>query len=130
MSHVPHELHDEFPADAPILHELKLTDSHFRKLSDSYHEVNRAIHRAETNVEPASGQMLEQMNYLAGIIRKAQQKKMIRSDFKAEHIADIFAAILSTVIVGLLKEKPSCFEDPKNISGYIFDLFMNGVGSK
>ena len=61
MSHVPHELHDEFPADAPILHELKLTDSHFRKLSDSYHEVNRAIHRAETNVEPASGQMLEEL---------------------------------------------------------------------
>ena len=64
---------------------------------------------------------------LAGIIRKAQQKKMIRSDFKAEHIADIFAAILSTVIVGLLKEKPSCFEDPKNISGFRqFSDFLMG----
>ncbi|MDY6859393.1 MAG: YdcH family protein, partial [Pseudomonadota bacterium] len=25
---------------------------HFAKLVDEYHEVNRAIHRAETNVEP------------------------------------------------------------------------------
>ena len=75
----------------------------------------------------SSALMSEHMNYLAGIIRKAQQQKIIRSDFKAEHIADIFAAILSTVIVGLLKEKPSCFENIKNISGYIFDLFMNGV---
>ena len=74
-----------------------------------------------------SALMSEHMNYLAGIIREAQREKVIRSNFKAEHIADIFAAILSTVIVGLLKEKPGCFENLKNISGFIFDIFMNGV---
>ena len=75
----------------------------------------------------ASELILEHMSYLADIIREAQQQKVIRSDFKAEHVADIFTAILSTVIVGLLKEKPSRFGELKNISGYIFDLFMNGV---
>ena len=75
----------------------------------------------------SSAIMSDHMNYLAGIIRKAQQEKVIRSDFKAEHIADIFAAILSTVIVGLLKEKPGRFENLKNIADFIFDLFMNGV---
>jgi len=71
--------------------------------------------------------MLEHMSYLADIIRKAQQQKIIRSDFKAEHIADIFIAILSTVIVGILKEKSSCFAELKNVSNYIFSLFINGV---
>lgn len=52
MSHVPHELHEEFPDKVEKIHELKTSDQHFQKLFDAYHEVNRAIHRAETNVEP------------------------------------------------------------------------------
>ena len=52
MSHVPHELHEEFPDKVEKIHELKTRDAHFQKLFDEYHDVNRAIHRAETNVEP------------------------------------------------------------------------------
>lgn len=52
MSHTPHELAEEFPDKHDRLHELKETNPHFAKLSDEYHELNRAIHRAETNVEP------------------------------------------------------------------------------
>lgn len=48
----PHELHEEFPDKADQLHNLKETDAHFRKLAEEYHTVNRAIHRAETNMEP------------------------------------------------------------------------------
>lgn len=52
MSHTPHELAEEFPDQADKIHELKTSDSHFAKLMDDYHEVNRAVHRAETEVEP------------------------------------------------------------------------------
>lgn len=52
MSHVPHELASAFPEYAERLHELKLSDAHFSRLCDEYHELNRTIHRAETNVEP------------------------------------------------------------------------------
>lgn len=52
MSHTPHELAEEFPADVERMHKLKMTDAHFAKLMDAYHEVNRAVHRAETGVEP------------------------------------------------------------------------------
>lgn len=52
MSHTPHELSEEFPDKTERIQELKTTDSHFRKLHEDYHVVNRAIHRAETNVEP------------------------------------------------------------------------------
>ncbi|HKL04929.1 MAG TPA: DUF465 domain-containing protein [Roseovarius sp.] len=52
MSHTPHELHEEFPELADKITELKTSDAHFAKLADEYHELNRAVHRAETNVEP------------------------------------------------------------------------------
>ena len=52
MSHVPHELSEEFPHMQEEIHRLKSSDAHFSRLFDEYHEVNRAIHRAETNVEP------------------------------------------------------------------------------
>lgn len=54
MSHTPHELSEEFPDQVERLHQLKLSDSHFSRLADEYHEINRAIHRIETNIEPTS----------------------------------------------------------------------------
>ena len=52
MSHTPHELAEEFPDKVDAMHTLKQSDAHFSRLADEYHEVNRAVHRAETNVEP------------------------------------------------------------------------------
>jgi uncharacterized protein YdcH (DUF465 family) len=54
MSHVPHELAEEFPDQTDRIHDLKMSNAHFARLADEYHEVNRAIHRAETRVEPIS----------------------------------------------------------------------------
>jgi len=61
MSHVPHELHEEFPEAAETLHKLKTHDAHFAKLADEYHSVNREVHRIETDVEPASDEVLEDL---------------------------------------------------------------------
>lgn len=52
MSHTPHELAEEFPEHVDLMHKMREKDAHFAKLSDEYHEVNRAVHRAETDVEP------------------------------------------------------------------------------
>lgn len=61
MSHTPHELNEEFPEHADRIHALKTSDAHFGKLFDEYHEVNRAVHRAETDVEPTDDTNLENM---------------------------------------------------------------------
>lgn len=61
MSHVPHELAEEFPEHVEAMHTLKLNDARFAKLSDAYHDVNRAVHRAETNIEPTNDFHLEEM---------------------------------------------------------------------
>ena len=52
MTHTPHELAEEFPDKIEVMSQLKQTDAHFARLAEEYHEVNRSVHRAETNVEP------------------------------------------------------------------------------
>jgi uncharacterized protein len=61
MSHTPHELNEMFPDKVDAIHRLKLENAHFAKLADQYHEVNRAIHRIETEVEPTSDAHAEEL---------------------------------------------------------------------
>ncbi|SDG17101.1 hypothetical protein SAMN05216241_10694 [Limimonas halophila] len=60
MTHTPHELADEFPEHTQRIHDLKVSDDHFAKLADDYHEVNRQVHRMETDMEPVSDEVLEE----------------------------------------------------------------------
>ena len=61
MSHTPHELTDEFPELATQMAALRQSDTHFAKLGDDYHTINRALHRAETDVEPTSDVHMNEM---------------------------------------------------------------------
>lgn len=54
MTHTPNELADEFPDSAQRIHDLKMSDAHFVKLVDEYHDLNREIHRMQTEVDPAT----------------------------------------------------------------------------
>lgn len=53
MTHVPHELAEEFPDKKDGIHSLNENDAHFSKLTDEYHTINREIHRIETGISPA-----------------------------------------------------------------------------
>jgi uncharacterized protein len=61
MTHVPHELHEEFPEAGDLLHRLKLENAHFARLAEKYHGVNREIHRIESEAEAASDERAEQL---------------------------------------------------------------------
>lgn len=61
MSHTPHELMEEFPDKSDAMHRLKGEDAHFARMFDDYHTINRAIHRAETNVEPTDDLHMSEM---------------------------------------------------------------------
>ena len=54
MSHTPHELAEDFPDDVERIHALKEENAHFARLVEEYHAVNRAVHRAETGIEPCA----------------------------------------------------------------------------
>lgn len=60
-AHTPNQLHDEFPQDAEAIQHLKQTNAHFAKLAEEHHDINRAIHRVETDIEPASDMHLEDL---------------------------------------------------------------------
>ncbi len=55
-----HDLHHEFPEFDSKIHELKISDHHFKKLFDEYHEINNTIHRIETGAESAKDEVLNE----------------------------------------------------------------------
>lgn len=70
MSHTPHELSDDFPDQQDAIHALRARDSHFATLTNRYHEINRLVHRAETDIEP--------MDDLA--LGKLRKERMVMKD--------------------------------------------------
>ncbi|ERP98887.1 hypothetical protein Q669_01095 [Labrenzia sp. C1B10] len=62
---------------------MKTSDAHFARLADEYHTVNREVHRIETDVEPASDDVLEDL----------KKKRLNLKD----QIAAILAATANTV---------------------------------
>ena len=54
MSNTPHDLYEDFPEKTAKIHALKASDAHLARMVDEYHEVNRAVHRAETLIEPTT----------------------------------------------------------------------------
>ena len=52
MANTPHELAEEFPEFVEKMSTLKVDDAHFAKMAGEYHELNRKVHAAETNVAP------------------------------------------------------------------------------
>ena len=61
MTHVPHELAADFRELKDRIHELKVSDAHFAKLMAEYEEINRAVHRGETDVEPMSDEHINSL---------------------------------------------------------------------
>ena len=60
MSHVPHQLAEEFPDKVDRIHELKQTNPHFAVVVARYDEANHKVHLAETNIKPLDDiEMLE-----------------------------------------------------------------------
>ena len=61
MTHTPHELAEEFPEFKQQLHDLKVSNSHFVKLADEYHHLNREIHRIEAGIEGVTDEHAEEL---------------------------------------------------------------------
>ena len=55
-----HDLVHELPEHRDTIHNLKMTNNHFARLFDEYHEVDHEVHRIETRVETTSDDYLEE----------------------------------------------------------------------
>ena len=54
MSVEHHDLIHEFPQLKARIHDLKVSDVHFRSLFDEYHELTRSIEKMEDEVTPVA----------------------------------------------------------------------------
>ena len=54
-----HDLVHELPEHRQAIHDLKISNNHFARLFDEYHEVDHEVHRIETGVENTSDEYLE-----------------------------------------------------------------------
>ncbi len=59
--HIPHELPEEFPDETVLITRLAKTNYLFRQLAGRYDEVNRRIHRIESEEEPTEDAVLERL---------------------------------------------------------------------
>ena len=64
MLNEKHDLVHELPEHRETIHKLKMTDAHFSKLFEQYHEVDHEIHRIETDIETTSDDYLEEKKKL------------------------------------------------------------------
>ena len=82
MTHTPHELTADFPEHAEAIAKLRESDAHFGRLADEYHDLNREVHRAETDVAPVSDARMAELrkrrmslkDTLYGMLRQADAK--------------------------------------------------------
>ena len=81
MTHTPHALAADFPEFADRLSSLKASDAHLGRLADEYHALNRAVHRAETLVEPVDPAVETDMRK-----RRAALKDAIYARLRAEAV--------------------------------------------
>lgn len=59
MLNEKHDLIHELPQHRETIRNLKMTDNHFARLFDEYHEVDHEVHRIETGIENTSDDYLE-----------------------------------------------------------------------
>lgn len=56
-----HPLTFEFPEFTTKIHNLKIENTHFKKMFEEYDTLDHEIFKAESNAEPTSDEILNQM---------------------------------------------------------------------
>jgi len=56
-----HDLLHEFPEHKEKIHDLKVSDTHFRKMFDEYHEIDHQIHSYETGATATTDEHLNEL---------------------------------------------------------------------
>ena len=62
MSVEHHDLIHELPEFKDRIHELKVSDTHFRRLFDAYHDLTREVENMENEVTPVATHTEEEAN--------------------------------------------------------------------
>jgi uncharacterized protein len=58
--HIPHELREEFSAQAGLIEPLRTTNHDFERLASRFEDGNHCIRRIESGAEPADDGVVEE----------------------------------------------------------------------
>lgn len=72
-----HDLRHDLPDHADSIHDLKVSDNHFARLFDEYHEIDREVRRIEMEIEARSDVAMEDLKKRR-ILLKDELLAMIR----------------------------------------------------
>ncbi len=80
--HIPHELGEEFPGQAPLIEWLAKSNYEFQRLAAAYDEVNRHVCRIESEDEATTDEELEKLKKrrlllkddIAALLSRAQRR--------------------------------------------------------
>ncbi len=86
MSNTPHDITEEFPDQRDRITKLKTSSGRFARLAEEYNELNRAIHRIETRVEPTSEDVEEELKRQR-VRLKDEIAQMLQGDEKTDAAA-------------------------------------------
>ncbi len=78
-----HDLRHDLPEHEDAIHALKISNAHFAKLFDEYHEVDREIRRIEQEIEARGDFAMEDLKKQR-ILLKDELLEMIRAHEIAE----------------------------------------------
>lgn len=56
-----HDLLHEFPEKKEKIHELKISNTHFKKIFEEYHDVDHKIHSIETGATATTDEHLNEL---------------------------------------------------------------------
>ena len=72
-----HDLHHEFPEHNDKIHDLKVSNHHFRKLFDEYHELTKDIEAIENETVPGPTSLEEEMKLRRLHLKDAMYKMLV-----------------------------------------------------
>ena len=64
-----HDLVHELPEFRDTIHELKMTNNHFSRLFEEYHEIDHEIHRIETGITNTSDEYLHERKKMRVLLK-------------------------------------------------------------
>jgi TetR/AcrR family fatty acid metabolism transcriptional regulator len=76
----------------------------------------------------AVSNFMKHMDYISGIIKKAQDEGVIRKDFDSRQLASVLTSMINALILRWMKDESYKKDNLKEASGFILDIFLNGAG--
>ena len=68
--------------------------------------------------------------YLEKLIQMAQEQNVIKKDYRPSELADILTSIMSSIVLNWTKAGSGKVGSLSDKSGFIFGMFLNGVGQE